>query len=159
VDWVDALAVSLGSGVVAGVIATGLWAAIVEHRRRKGWERRVGPMAGEYRITRKLSSEPEPETLVVTVDKNVLTVEARGAAWPYRGEIVMGAQLPGRGAGHYRQRLEDGSLLWGAWEIQQLDADTVVEDRTYASHSKHEAVVSGFVWERVESHARDNDDL
>jgi hypothetical protein len=137
-------------GVVAGVLATVIWVVGVWLYRRHRFKHDFGSLNGRYRSTRKLGDQPEPETVSISVEENLLAVVFEGLpdGESVSGQIAMNAQLPRSGEGNY-WHIKAGEQLWGFWEIQVKDADTILVHRTYASHKTHQAVVSGFVWSRV----------
>lgn len=106
------------------------------------------PLAGMYQVTRKLTDQPEPETVSISVKKNFLTVQSHGGE-VYSGEIAMSEQLPASGKGQY-QHSKGGTQLWGFWDVQLKDKDTILVHTTYADSQSHTAVVSGYVWKRIQ---------
>lgn len=50
---------ALVGGVLAGVVAAGLWALGIEALRRHRFRQMFGPLAGRYRVTRKLAPKSE----------------------------------------------------------------------------------------------------
>lgn len=42
-----------------------------------------------------------------------------------------------------------GKRLWGFWEVQVKDADTILVHTTYAHPTTEAAVAQGYVWERI----------
>jgi hypothetical protein len=137
----------LVSGVLAGVVAALIWALLVALYRANRLKREFGPLSGTYRVTRKLSDQPEPETVSISVKRNVLTVQSQGGDL-YSGEIAMSEQFLASGKGQYHQA-KDGAQLWGFWDVQRKDEDTILVHTTYANPQSHAAVVSGFVWKRI----------
>ena len=118
-------------------------------QRRRRLKHSFGPLAGTYQSARKLTNEPERGTVSITVKGNILGVRfgnlAEGES--VTGEIAMNEQLPRSGRGHY-WHLEGGLQMWGFWDVQAVDADTLLVHTTYANHLQPVAVVSGYVWSR-----------
>ena len=137
-------------GVVAGVVATIIWALGAWIYRERRLRREFHPLTGTYRSTRKLTDQSEPETVSIRVSRNILLVEFEGIpdGDSVTGEIAMNEQLPRSGRGQYFH-VKDGAQLWGFWDIQVKDANTILVHRTYANPKNHTAVVSGFVWSRI----------
>ena len=127
-----------------------LWALLVWGRRRWRLAQDFGWLNGTYRVTPKLADEPEPGTLSITANKNVLSIKSEPPGdGSYTGEVVMNEQLPRSGEGHYWQ-MKGGLLLWGLWEVEVVKEEKkLLVHRTYANHKTHAAVVSGFVWEQI----------
>lgn len=63
------------------------------------------------------------------------------------GAIEMNEHLPSSGRGHYSHD-EGTKRMWGFWDIQLYDEDTILVHTTYSHYRDHFAVVSGFVWKR-----------
>jgi hypothetical protein len=139
-------------GVLAGVVASAIWWALAWSDRRRRLRRDFGHLAGKYRVTRKLSDLPEPGTVLITVSGNTLRAhqfEGLPDGDSITGEISMNEHLPNTGRGHYAH-VKGGKRLWGFWDIQVDDGDTLLVHTTYANYKTHVAVVSGFVWERLQ---------
>ena len=63
----------------------------------------------------------------------------------------MNRHLPNRGEGHYDD-VKDYEQLWGFWDVQIKDDDTLLVHTTYAS--THDTLVSqGYVWRRIKTSA------
>ena len=142
---------ALVGGVVAGVVAIGTWALLASCRRRWRNHRHFGRLSGRYRITKKVVKEPPVETASIRVKGSVLMVEYE--ALPNRdgsvtGEIAMMELFPRSGEGHYSDT-RDGKQLWGFWELQVKDDDTLLVHTSYANHKTLALTVEGFVWTRV----------
>ena len=142
-DWLDALIV----GVVAGVVAAGLWASGERKLRLRRYKKAFGPLSGEFRVTPKLTEKPHPERAVIKVRDNVLDVRLVGLpdGDESKGEILMNDQL--RGAGHY-WHLKGGKDLWGFWDVQVRDHKTILVHTTFVKANT--VVVEGFRWELIE---------
>jgi hypothetical protein len=141
-----------GTGTVAGVVAAVLWAAFIWLYRRWRLNHNFRRMTGMYRVTRKHANKSEQELVAIEVKGNVLSVSYEnlpngGAA---SGQIVMNEELRTSGAGHY-EHLEDGVQMWGFYDVQLKDENTILVHVKYASHTEHREVVSGFVWSRIAS--------
>ena len=94
--------------------------------------------------------QPEPETVSITVKGNLLSVEFENLSDGelVTGQIAMNEQLPQSGEGLY-WHVKDRAQLWGFWDIQVKDKNTILVHTTYTNHKTHTAVVSGFVWSRI----------
>lgn len=150
--WLGVTRADVVGGVVAGLIATGLLTAGSEIYRRWQFRRALRPQAGDYRARWKYTAKVEPETLVITVEKNRLIVTAKDAADPYEGKIVMNEQFLQSGRGQYWQtKTENGEKLWGTWDVQLLDAKTILVDRTHADPTEKKPIYAGFVWEKLDA--------
>ena len=139
----------LAVGVVTGIVAALIWALITWEMRRRRLEHDFGPLAGRYRMTRKFGSLPEHEIASIVVDGHLLVVdwEQCDPGRVVHGEIEMNEQFPRSGRGHY----DDNAVaeqLWGFWDVQVKDPDTILVHTTYAT-DLHTSVVSGFVWSRI----------
>ena len=138
------------TGVVAGVVVAILWgvsAWIIRWWRRR---RDFGVLAGTFRRYGKLGDQPKPETVSITVHKNVLEVQWDGLpdGDSVKGWIAMNEQFRTSGEGHY-EHVKNGKQLWGFWKVQKKDADTILVHTTYAHHDTETAVVQGHEWRRV----------
>lgn len=138
----------LVGGVLAGVVAAFIWTLIVAGYRVRRLKREFAPLSGTYRVTRKFTDQPQPETLSITVKKNLLTVQSQGADGLYSGLIAMSEEFPSSGRGHY-QHAKDGAQLWGFWDVQRKDDDTLLVHTTFTKPTQV-AVVAGYEWERIE---------
>jgi hypothetical protein len=138
------------TGVVAGVFAAFVWSAVAGVRRWRRLKEDFSWLSGNYRVTRKLAAESEPETLSITVKGRVLSVQSDPPGdGSYSGRIAMNEELPRSGEGYYSQ-WKDERLLWGFWNIAAVKEEKkILVHRTYANHKTDTAVVSGFEWERV----------
>jgi hypothetical protein len=139
------------AGVVAGFVAAIIWTLVVWIYR--WWRRKqdFGRLSGRYRITRKLAEEPEPQTVCISVSRNLLSVEFENLSHggSASGEIAMNEQLPRSGEGHYSQVMEDGKLLWGFWNVEVKDNDAILVHQTYANPTTFGTVVVGEAWSRI----------
>jgi hypothetical protein len=99
-------------------------------------------------VRAKLTSEPEPETLSISVKRNLLRVQSEGTKYPYGGEIVMNEQFIQSGRGQYTQAYDDDTL-WGFWDVQLKDADTILVHTTYVDARRNAEVVPAALWERI----------
>ena len=52
------------------------------------------------------------------------------------------------GRGMYRQ-VKEGHPLFGHWDVQLFDPNTILVDRTYTHYAKMEQVITAFVWKRL----------
>jgi hypothetical protein len=140
----------VGIAVVTGVVAAGVWAALALALRWWLRKRHFGPLAGTYTVTRKLGQTPEPDVVVIRVSGNVLEVEALCVpnAESVTGQIVMNEQLWRSGRGHYDHLKTNGDQLFGFWDVQVKDADTLLIHTTFVDQANHRAVVTGYVWRR-----------
>src|SRR5262249_5302485 len=90
--------------------------------------------------------EPHSETAVITVCDNVLEVRLAGLpdGDSCEGQILMNEQL--RGAGHY-WHMKGGKELWGFWDVQVRDPETILVHTTFVKAETLSVVVEGFRWE------------
>lgn len=142
VSWSD-----LAGGVLAGVIATAVWALGLWWVEAHRFERAFARLSGHHEVRRKQSSSLEPYTVVVTAKGSVLDVRYDG--WrdgSCEGEIVMNRER--RGAGHYSS-VKKGKQLWGFWDVQVTDAGTVLVHEIYAKEETKTQIVSGYRWTRL----------
>lgn len=98
--------------------------------------RLFGHLSGTYNVRMKAATEPEPETVSITkVAGNILTVvmEDLGKGWIAEAEIAMNEHYPRSGHGEYVHTLRNGNVLFGSWDIQLMDADTILVHTTYSS--------------------------
>jgi hypothetical protein len=145
------------TGVVAGVVATTVWALLVFPayqwlRRRRNFQH----LAGAYHVTRKSTSKVEPETVSITVHGNVLEVEyeglvaSDGTPSAASGKIAMNEQLPSSGRGHYWQDTPGRARGWGFYEVQLVGDGTILVHSTFSDTSER-AVLVGYQWDLIEA--------
>ena len=67
--------VGLVAGLVAAIIWTVVWTGLVEFWRRRRLRKDFQPLSGVYQVARKGAAQLEPETVSITVRRNVLRVE------------------------------------------------------------------------------------
>ena len=140
----------LVTGVVAGVVAALIWTGIEWWRRRQRNSVHFGHLGGVFRITKKLAEQPEPETASIKIVGNVLEVDYEGMPEgdSVHGEIEMSEIFPRSGRGHYLHVWE-GKPLWGVWELQVKDDDTLLLRATYPNHKTLEETTHGYVLTRI----------
>jgi hypothetical protein len=142
------------TGVVAGLVAALAWWLLTWLLRQWRLRRDFAWLAGTYSSTRKLKEQPEPETVSITVDRNILGVEFVGLpdGTSIKGKIAMNEQLPLSGRGHYSHDFKDGKQGWGFWDVQVLkESQTILVHTTYAGQTSPPlAILTGFVWSRIE---------
>jgi hypothetical protein len=142
------------TGVVAGVVAAIIWALLVLAYRWWRRQQNFKHLAGTYRVTRKSTGEPQPETVSISVRGNVLGVEyeglvaSDGVASAASGEIVMNEQLPSSGRGHYWQDTPGKARGWGFYDAQLVDDGTILVHQTFSDTSER-AVLVGYEWTPV----------
>ncbi|MEP7224987.1 MAG: hypothetical protein ABI783_08520 [Actinomycetota bacterium] len=137
------------TGAVAGFVVAILWGVTAWVVRWWRQRRDFGVLDGTYRRYGKLGDEPEPESVSITVDGNVLEVEWHGLpdGDSVKGWIAMNEQFRTSGEGHY-EHVKNGRQLWGFWKVQK-NADTLLVHTTYAHYENDVAVVQGHEWRRV----------
>jgi hypothetical protein len=134
--------------VLAGVVATVVYAFGVELWRRCRYRRKLAPYAGRFQARWKYQNKTEPGTLALEIEGNRLVVTVSDIGDPYDGKIVIDERYLDGGRGRYRQ-VKGDEVLWGLWDVQLLDRNTILVDRTYTHYTKMEPVVTAFVWERL----------
>ena len=137
----------VSGGVLAGLIATGIWVAGEHLRRFRRLIRTFGQYAGSYSVTEKERGDPRRERVAITVKGNVLAAQFENLppGEEASGRIIMDGQL--RGEGHY-WHVKDGAQLWGFWDVQVRDDRTLLVHTTYAMSGTARLAVEGFRWER-----------
>ena len=145
---------AIALAILTGVVAAAVWAAIVYSTGSGNAVLEFSPLADTYTVIRKLGDKPEPETTVIRVRGNVLEVEPHNVpdAKSVRGEIVMSEQLRRSGRGQYDHVKTNGDQLFGFWDVQLKDDDTILVHTTFAKDDA--AVFTGYVWSRANPTAR-----
>lgn len=139
-------------GVVIGVAASVAFAIgqrVIDLVRMR---RAFGKYHGTWHQTRKfpLPDVPGVETLEISVERNVLSVRFSEAPESHRsihGEVMMNKQLRSSGEGHY-DHIEDDEQMWGFWDVQVKDDDTILVHTEYAS-TDDTPVRQGYIWRRA----------
>ena len=145
---------NFAGGLAAGVAAIVAWEVGRYVRRWWSHRRRFGALAGRYRITRKLTGQPEDGTVCISVSGNVLDVHCEDLpeGESIEGRIAMSERLARTGRGYYShvQHVDDEERqLWGFWDVQLMDDGRLLVHATYAQWREYYAVVSGYVWTRI----------
>src|SRR5664280_1057423 len=114
---------ALLGGLIAGIAAIGIWAAVAYGRR--WWRNRR--LSGLYEIKRKLADQPLNERASVKVAGSVLAVEYEGLkdGRSVVGKFAMDERLPQGGEGYYSDTRPE-QQLWGFWKLQIKDRDTLL---------------------------------
>jgi hypothetical protein len=142
--------VAAGAGLAAAVA----WAVMVEAFHRGRQRKNYKHLGGAYESTRKFPSAISmPEHLEIVAKANRLTVrrlDAPEGDWT-QGKIAMNERLHDSGQGHYAN-LKCGEQLFGFWDVQVLDDDTLLVHTTYAN-ADDGMVMQGYIWRRI-SHGK-----
>ena len=144
VDWFTAIA--------TGLVAAAAWAVLTYAIERLRVESTFRKYAGVYIETRKfpIPGQYHREMLRITVRQNVLRVvfvESPGRS--IQGEIVMNRQLSTSGEGQYDD-VKEQEQLWGFWDVQVKDKNTLLVHTSYASTHDTQAL-QGYIWRRLPS--------
>ena len=75
-------------------------------------------------------------------------MEDKAEGWTARGDVAMNEQSPRSGHGEYVQELRDDRILFGTWDVQVMNRDTLLVHTTYSSVRDSREVLSAFLWER-----------
>lgn len=140
----------VAAAFLVGLAASLAWASSTYLIDRWRMSRTFAKYAGPYRSWRKFPTAAgnwEEEDLEITVARNVLSV--RFSDKPNRdihGEIVMNRRLPTTGRGQY-DHVKDEEQLWGFWDVQVKDENTLLVHTTYAS-TIDTVVLQGYIWTR-----------
>jgi hypothetical protein len=136
-------------GVLAGVVAAIIWAVGAYLYRRYCVSADFHDLADEYTVRKKRRAEPESDTTKIRVAGNVLRVTQEGfeEGGSAKGEIQMDTSDVRSGKGQYVHDKPGPPILFGFWDVQVMDRDTILVHTTYAS-TNDTLVFQGYVWER-----------
>lgn len=139
----------MSEAIIGGVVAAFLWTLIVlifwAARRRWSYSR----LKGDYEARFKGSDEVQWTLKIRVMGRgNRLNVSGRNEAGAtFRGDIVMSDELADSGRGHYYR--DDAPDAFGFWEVQVVDARTILVHETFADPRNRVAVVTGYMWSRI----------
>jgi hypothetical protein len=70
-------------------------------------------------------------------------------AWPSVFWVAAPSRVAGSSLVAYEYRLGDQKQLWGFWNIQVKDTDTILAHQTWAKPARQTTVVLSEVWSRI----------
>jgi hypothetical protein len=142
--WAD-----IGWAFVTGIVATAAWTALLIAVQRWRHGKALDAFVGSYDSYSKLEGESLGRVDIRRED-DVLKV---GFKAPERGEIAgritLSERFPKSGRAAYEQRLPDGRLAWGTWDVHLADSgDRVLVTTRYVDDVDPVEVVQGSEWRR-----------
>jgi hypothetical protein len=137
--------------VIGGVVATALWTALAEWRRKRKLRTALGWISGRYMVTLKSAQQPEPESITISVEEeNTLKVKIENIAGGGRasGQIIIDERHPTSGRGFYYHH-RGAERMFGFWDVQLKFPSSILVHTTYVDNEVFREVPKGYVWDRI----------